>query len=347
MNSLLQFKPLIRYTKLLTTVCLSLCMTAALAATTDFPKENVEEFVERMQKHGFDEAEVRALLDQAEHKQAIIDAMTRPAEGVMPWHEYRKIFIKPERVEAGVVFWNEHADTLARAEKEFGVPAAYIVAIIGVETRFGRYTGKWRVVDALATLGFNYPKRGKFFTSELEHFMLMTREQNLDPLALKGSYAGAMGLGQFISSSYRNFAIDFDGDNKADLWNVKDAIGSVANYFAKHGWQAGKAVASQAGVNQTPPEDALSVHGKPEMPWSELKQAYGIRQHDIPIENEDLTALLAFNQIDHNQEPHKEYWVALNNFYVITRYNHSKLYALAVHQLASETKRRHDWLASK
>ena len=342
MNSPLQSQALIRCAKLLTTVCLSLCMTAALAASTDFPKENVDAFVERMQKHGFDETEVRALIDKAEHKQAIIDAMTRPAEGVMQWHKYRKIFLKPARVEAGVEFWNEHADTLARAEKELGVPAEYIVAIIGVETRFGRYTGKWRVVDALATLGFNYPKRGKFFTSELEHFMLMTREQNLDPFELKGSYAGAMGLGQFISSSYRNFAIDFDGDNKADLWNVEDAIGSVANYFAKHGWQAGKPVGYRVGINKVPPENALSLHGKPEKPWNDLKQAYGLRLHDGQIEKTEPTALLEFNQADH-----KEYWVALNNFYVITRYNHSKLYAMAVHQLATEISKRHRWLASQ
>lgn len=321
--------------------------TGANAALNEFPADQVDAFVIKMEAQGFDANDVRALLNQAEHKQGIIDAMTRPAEGVLQWHKYRQIFLKQKRIDGGAEFWKANQATLERAEQTYGVPAEYIVAIIGVETRFGTYTGTWRVLDALATLGFNYPKRGKFFTSELEHFLLMSREQKLDPLALKGSYAGAMGLGQFISSSYRNFAIDFDGDGKADLWNVQDAIGSVANYFAKHGWQAGKLVTSSVGVNEVPPPEALSLHGKPETPWKALKQAYGLRLHDGQIDNDELTALLEFNQVDHKQEPYKEYWVALNNFYVITRYNHSKLYAMAVHQLATEIKRRHRWLASQ
>lgn len=311
---------------------LGIVVTASACAKPGFPADQVDQFVERMQTHGFSEAETRQLIAAADHKQAIIDAISRPAEGVLHWHKYRQIFLKPARIEAGAAFWKEHAGTLARAEQQFGVPAEYIVAIIGVETRFGRYTGKWRVVDALTTLGFNYPKRGKFFTSELEHFMLMTREQKLDPLALKGSYAGAMGLGQFISSSYRNFAIDFDGDQVADLWNTQDAIGSIANYFAKHGWKPNQAVIFPATSQQPVADDRLSLHGKPEMPWQQL-QHQGIRLQQGSIAANEPVALLEFKQADHS-----EYWVPLNNFYVITRYNHSKLYAMAVHQLAQAIK---------
>lgn len=316
----------------LTGLSLSVVIAASACAKTDFPADQVDQFVKRMEQHGFSAAETRQLIAQAEHKQAIIDAISRPAEGVLHWHKYRQIFLKPARIEAGAEFWKQHADTLHKAEQQFGVPAEYIVAIIGVETRFGRFTGKWRVIDALTTLGFNYPKRGKFFTSELEHYMLMTREQKLDPLALKGSYAGAMGLGQFISSSYRNFAIDFDGDEIADLWNIDDAIGSIANYFVEHRWQPNQPVAFPAVATKPIAEDQLSLHGKPAISWQQLQQQ-GIRLQQGKIAATEPVALLEFKQ-----ENHSEYWVPLNNFYVITRYNHSKLYAMAVHQLAQAIK---------
>lgn len=307
---------------------------SAQAALSEFPSDQVDAFVERMKAQGFDGDAVRELLDKAEHKQGIIDAMTRPAEGVLHWHKYRQIFLKQKRITDGVKYWKTNKATLARAEKELGIPAEYIIAIIGVETRFGTYTGKWRVLDALATLGFNYPKRGKFFTSELEHFFLMTREQKLDPLALKGSYAGAMGLGQFISSSYRNFAIDFDGDNIADLWNTEDAIGSVANYFAEHGWKAGEPVIFAAKTKGDAWQEDLSLHGKPAIEWKTLKRK-GVSLSEGKIPKAELVSLLEFNL-----EDSKTYYVPLNNFYVITRYNHSKLYALAVHQLASAIKQQ-------
>lgn len=317
---------------LITTACLSLLTPFAVTANPAFPADKIDDFVSRMQDKGFEASEVRQLLGQAVHKQAIIDAISRPAEGVLQWHQYRKIFMKPQRIQGGVKFWKKHEATLARAEKELGVPAQYIIAIIGVETRFGNYLGKWRVLDALATLGFNYPKRGKFFTSELEHFLLMTREQNLDPLALKGSYAGAMGYGQFISSSYRNYAIDFDGDDKADLWNATDAIGSVANYFAKHGWKSGEEVILPASVKGKAWTEELSRHGKPAIKWRDLKNK-GVQLDHGKIDDEEKVALLEFNL-----KNGKAYYVPLNNFYTITRYNHSKLYALAVHELATAIK---------
>ena len=307
---------------------------ACTAANNDYPTEQVNAFVERMQGHGFSEQEVRQLIAESKHQQGIIDAISRPAEGVLHWHKYRQIFLKQARIDGGVEFWKQYAEPLARAEKTLGVPAEYIVAIIGVETRFGTFTGKWRVLDALTTLGFNYPKRGKFFTSELEHFMLMTREQNLDPLSLKGSYAGAMGLGQFISSSYRHYAIDFDGDKIADLWNPVDAIGSVANYFAEHGWKTGEDVIYPASVSGQDWQPLLSLHGKPEIQWSVL-QNKGVSLASDQIDAAEKVSLLEFNLADS-----KAYYVPLNNFYVITRYNHSKLYALAVHELATAIKKQ-------
>lgn len=318
--------------KWLAASCLALICSSCFAGQSGFADTQIEAFVERMQAHGFEAAETRALLAQAEHKQAIIDAISRPAEGVLHWHQYRKIFMKPKRISGGVKFWQQHADALARAEQQFGVPAEYILAIIGVETWFGTYTGKWRVLDALATLGFNYPPRGKFFSSELEHFMLMTREQQLDPTTLKGSYAGAMGFGQFISSSYRNFAIDFDGDQVADLWNPVDAIGSVANYFAEHGWQAGEDVVLAAAVNGTQWQNQLSVYGKPAVSWEKLQQT------GVSVGNQSLMADTQVSLLEYNDADKKIHFVSLNNFYVITRYNHSKLYALAVHQLAGAIK---------
>ena len=189
-----------------------------------------DEFVNKMvEEHSFDRDWVEGILAEAEKKQSIIDAMERPAESVMTWGRYRKIFIQDSRIDQGVAFWKEHADTLARAEKEFGVPAEMIVGIIGVETRYGRNKGSYRVVDALATLGFDFPRRSKFFLGQLEQYLLMVREQDFDPLSFKGSYAGAMGYGQFIPSSYRAYAVDFDDDGQADIvTNVVDAIGSVA-----------------------------------------------------------------------------------------------------------------------
>ncbi|OII56879.1 lytic murein transglycosylase B, partial [Pseudomonas putida] len=210
----------------------------------------VAQFVGEMSRdYGFAPEQLMGVFAEVQRKQSILDAISRPAERVKPWKDYRPMFITDARIARGVDFWRQHEAVLARAEQEYGVPAQYIVAIIGVETFFGRNTGNYRVIDALSTLGFDYPPRAEFFRKELREFLLLAREEQLDPLTLKGSYAGAMGLPQFMPSSFRNFAVDFDGDGHINIWNnPDDAIGSVASYFKRHGWVAGEGVVSRAWV---------------------------------------------------------------------------------------------------
>ena len=210
----------------------------------------IEPFVQSLAtRHAVDVERARQLLREAVVQRRVLDAITRPAEA-KPWRDYRPLFLDAGRAEKGVAFWRQHRAVLDRAEEEFGVPAAIIVAIIGVETFYGRRTGSLRVLDSLATLAFRYPRRSPFFTSELEHFLLLLiQEEGLDPLSVKGSYAGAMGIPQFISSSYRNYAIDFDGDSRRDLIaSSGDAIGSVASYLERHDWRRDEAVAFRATV---------------------------------------------------------------------------------------------------
>ncbi|CAA0094592.1 Membrane-bound lytic murein transglycosylase B [Zhongshania aliphaticivorans] len=287
------------------------------------------EFVKTMvEKHNFDKEWVQAILKQAEAKQSILDAMSRPAESVMTWERYRKIFIQDSRVTQGVQFWEEHRDELARAEKEYGVPASMIVGIIGVETRYGRNTGSYRVVDALATLGFDFPRRSKFFLGQLEEYMLMVREQGIEPFSLKGSYAGAMGFGQFIPSSYRAYAVDFDGDGKVDIVNSSvDAIGSVANYFKRHGWRYGEPVVSSAVIKEGVDQALFNTGLKPVKTVAQFRDA-GITTKATLDAAQKATAM----RLDGADGD--EYWVGLKNFYVITRYNHSAMYAMAAYQLS-------------
>ncbi|MFU8815961.1 MAG: lytic murein transglycosylase B, partial [Pseudomonadales bacterium] len=220
-------------------------LLAAAGVRADYSERaDVRAYVAQLvAEHGFAADELMELFAQGERKQNILDAIARPAERVLKWHEYREIFLGEPRISQGVEFWNEHEEVLAEAERVFGVAAEYVVAIIGVETRYGRVMGSHRVLDALLTLGFDYPPRADFFRRELTQFLLLTREEGRNPVELMGSYAGAMGYGQFISSSYRAYAVDFDGDGLRDIWaNTHDAIGSVANYFARHGWRAGEPV---------------------------------------------------------------------------------------------------------
>ncbi len=216
----------------ITLVVLLLCLNPARAGSDLLEREAVNSFIENMvAKHGYDGAQLNALFSKVTLSGKIIAAISKPAEA-LPWYQYRAIFLKPDRIHSGVTFWHEHKAQLQRAEQQYGVPVEVIVAIIGVETRYGRNTGSFKVLNALSTLAFDYPKRSPFFTRELEHYLLLTREQDIDPLTLKGSYAGAMGIPQFISSSYRAYAVDFDGDGVTDIWrNPTDAIGSVGNYF--------------------------------------------------------------------------------------------------------------------
>lgn len=289
----------------------------------------VAEFVAEMTRdYGFAGEQLVALFREVQRKQAILDAISRPAERVKPWKEYRPIFITEARIQKGVAFWNQHAEALARAEQEYGVPAQVIVAIIGVETFYGGNTGSYRVMDALSTLGFDYPPRADFFRKQLKEFLLLAREEQIDPLSVKGSYAGAMGLPQFMPGSFRAYAVDFDGDGHIDIWgNPVDAIGSVASYFKRHGWVAGAPVVSRAQVRGEQADQGLSEGLEPTKSVGELR-ALGWASGDALRDDLAVTAF----KLDGADG--LEYWMGLPNFYVITRYNRSAMYAMAVHQLS-------------
>ena len=295
----------------------------------DYTGPNVEEFIAEMTRdYGFVGDQLRDLFKQAERKQAILDAISRPAERVKPWKEYRPIFLTDSRVAQGVDFWRENETALARAEAEYGVPPEIIVAIIGVETFYGRNTGSHRVIDALSTLGFDYPPRQPFFRQQLKEFLLLTREEQVDPLTLKGSYAGAMGLPQFMPSSFRAYAVDFDGDGRIDIWNnPTDAIGSAASYFKQHGWAAGAPVVARAKVSGERYEEGLTVGLESQKKAGEMRSLGW--QFDKAVA--DDTSITAFRLEGAEGD---EYWLGLPNFYVITRYNRSVMYAMAVHQLS-------------
>ena len=309
--------------------------TAVQAANGYLGNPKVEQFIGNMvAEHGFKATELRRLFAEANYKQNIIDAMTRPAEKVKPWSDYRKIFYTRKRIAQGVQFWRENADTLARAEKEFGVDPAVIVAIIGVETYYGRNKGSFKVIDALSTLAFDYPKRSRFFTKQLEHFLLLAQEQKQDPLTLIGSYAGAMGFGQFIPSSYRDYAVDYDKDGFADIWNnTTDAIGSVANYFAEHGWKDGDQVTTRIKLKPDYNPDMISKSLKPDRTILEYSE-HGY----FPVDFASPDAMASAIKFDGSNGA--EFWFGLHNFYVITRYNHSNMYAMAVYQVSRAIRER-------
>ncbi|WP_246128537.1 lytic murein transglycosylase B [Pleionea sediminis] len=300
----------------------------AIAKSPD--NETVEQFIDRMvEVHDMDRTRLEGLFAKANRSQKIIDLMTSPAES-KPWHEYRKIFISDARVKAGVEFWNKYHVELKRAEATFQVPASMIVGIIGIETYYGRIQGKIPVWDALFTLGFHYPPRGKFFRGELEQFLLLCKEQGWNELEPVGSYAGAMGMGQFISTSYREYAVDFDGDGKINLFdNPVDAIGSVANYFRRHKWRWGEPVAYPVTKSGQFASELESRRLKPVTTAGALKEL----GYDWKIDtlDEQGAGLYFFDQPEG-----KDAWVIFDNFYVITRYNRSPLYALAVFQFSQK-----------
>ncbi|WP_121495340.1 lytic murein transglycosylase B [Teredinibacter purpureus] len=314
-------------------VC-AICVISFAARADYSSHEKAPAFIQKMvEEHGFAKEDVISWLKAAEKKQSILDAISRPAEKTKPWKDYRKIFLGQTRIDQGVEFWNKNQEILRRASETLGVDEQVIVAIIGVETRYGRYMGKYRVLDALATLGFDYKPRSKFFSKELEHFFLLAREQKQDPLSLKGSYAGAMGYGQFIPSSYRHYAIDFDNDGTADIWqNPVDAIGSVANYFKEHRWKKGEIVFSRARINADYDKSALNERVRPHLSLDEVI-AMGFSPVNTQLSgNEKVVPLLYEGQ--HG----KEFWLGFDNFYVITRYNRSQMYAMAVWQLSEELR---------
>lgn len=291
-----------------------------------------DEVVKQLAAEGFEADEVRSVLAKAKRQESILEAISRPAERRLTWGEYRKIFVEPRRIEQGVAFWNKHEAALKRAEATYGVPAEIIVSIIGVETRYGRIMGRYRVLDALATLGFDYPKRADFFRGQLVQFLQMAREEQLDPAQPLGSYAGAMGYGQFIPSSFRSFAVDFDGDGKRDIWsNEVDAIGSVANYFSEHGWKAGEPVRSNVVINQEADPSWFNAGLKPELTLAQWAERGIATRKDLDPQQPATLMELTMADGEH-------YWFGLHNFYVITRYNHSRLYAMAVYELSQAIK---------
>ena len=302
-----------------------------LTFSHDIERDNIKIFIENMvEKHGFDKKELSSILAQAESKESILNAISRPAERTLTWNQYRDIFIKDERIAAGVNFWKEHTETLNLISEETGVSIEILVGIIGVETYYGRITGGYRVIDALSTLAFDYPKRSPFFTRELEEYLLIAKEEKMDPFDATGSYAGAMGSPQFMPSSYRAYAVDSDNDGKRDIWNNwSDVIGSVANYFIEHGWQRGNEVIVPAIYDES--SDKIEIKNGLKATETVASLKYQGVSFTTNMSGNHPAELLKLEQ-----ENASNYWVGMHNFFVITKYNHSIMYGLAVHQLGQE-----------
>ena len=294
-------------------------------------REEVRAYLDELSgSYGFSRNNLEKILSDHKPNKRIIDLISRPSEKRLQWHEYRKILVDEARIKLGVEFWNENIVALSEAEQLYSVAPEIIVAIIGVETRYGKIMGSYPVVEALSTLAFDYPPRAKFFRKELTEFFILTRDQKLDPASLTGSYAGAMGYGQFIPSSYRAYAVDFDGDNFKDIWNNKaDAIGSVANYFSRHGWQGDGPVIVRGYKTSHNLDVTANESLEPKLLAGDLRKK-GIRNNLA-----DNTKVALFEM---QGERGQEYWLGLSDFYVITRYNRSSMYALAVFQLSQAIK---------
>jgi membrane-bound lytic murein transglycosylase B len=310
-------------------LALGLCLCFALISCTKTIKDEAgtASFIDLMVlKHAFDRAKLVDLFDEAVLDEGIVKKISKPSES-LPWHRYRKIFLKVDRIKAGAQFWQDHEKTLAAVEQDTGVPAAIIVAIIGVETIYGRHTGNYRVIDALSTLAFAYPPRSAFFRAELENFLLLCREQKINPLKPTGSYAGAMGMPQFMPSSYRHYAIDFNNDNYRDIWrDPEDTIASVGHYLAQHGWKKGRPVAHKFNENK-------QISSTPDLPIKDDLSLVAFNSENPNISTPLLSPKKA-KIIALEQEDGEELWATSENFYVITQYNHSPLYAMAVYQLS-------------
>ena len=279
-------------------------------------------------KSDYSEQELVSLFSTVKKQAHLFERLNRPAEKALEWYQYRRIFIKDSRINKGIEFWQENRQLLTEVSRKTGVPPEIIIAIIGVETFYGTYRGKDPVFDSLVTLAFDYPKRAKFFTQELEQYLLLTKEQNLDTKGLMGSYAGAMGMPQFISSSYRHYAVDFDNDGQVNLFDSKpDIFASVANYFVKHGWRPKEAIAGPLKLSKTNSIDQLTPGVKTNYTWADFSKN-GL------VSNTKLDAATPVALVQLEQSDHSEYWAGFQNFYVITRYNHSELYAMAVYQLS-------------
>jgi len=319
-------------------------LSSLLFAQDYLNRPEFEQLVKNLEKEpNLNRERLTQLFSSVTQQPRILEAIARPAEKTKTWAEYRPIFINQQRIDGGITFWKAHQETLHKASEKYHVPPEIIVAIIGVETRYGTQKGGYRVIDALATLGFDYPPRSAFFYKELEQFLLLESYAGIDIEKTVGSYAGAMGYGQFIPSSYRHYAVDFNDDGKIDLLNDPvDAIGSVANYFHKHGWKKGEAVAGRGRIhNELYNKEALAallnpVPLKPEHLVKDFEK-YGLESIDgFPAK--EIASAITLAGIGG-----EEYWITLHNFYVITRYNHSRLYAMSVFQLSQLIKMKMDY----
>lgn len=323
------------FTRLLPPALLGFAPAAASPAPAERPlRPEIESFIDEMAvKHAFDRRSLRRLFRKAQPRPGVIRAISTPGTA-RPWHEFRALYLDEKRIAAGIEFWRRNAAILARTRREYGVPEEIVVATIGVETFYGRNIGRFRVLEALSMLAFDYPPRAALFRAELEEFLLLTRETGFDALEARGSYAGAMGIPQFLPSSYRKYAIDFDGDGHPDLWrSPADAIGSVANYYRMFGWQTGAPIVVEAQAAGDDVESVLADGIKPHARIAELKQR-GI----LPLAPVDEEAMATLVRVEADSGP--QYWLGLQNFYVITRYNRSVNYALVVYELARELRSR-------
>ncbi len=301
------------------------------AYSADLP--GITEFIDEMvTEHQFKRDELQLMFARAEHRPDIIEAISRPATA-RPWVAYRANFVNSQRIKNGLIFWRKYQQPLRRAERKYGVPQEIIVALIGVETFYGEHQGNFRTLDALTTLAFDYPRRSKFFRDELENFLLLAREQQFDLLDIRGSYAGAMGIPQFMPSSYRNYAVDFNGNSRVDLLNEPvDAIGSIGNYLKGYGWIRHGRISVRATVEAT---DAAKFTDTPRTleDWEKVGVA-----PEGKVRRDQSARLL-----DYTVAGGKEFWLGFNNFEVITRYNNSDYYAMSVFQLAEALKSAHKW----
>ena len=316
---------------------LSCAAVALFASITCAPavaplRADIEAFIAEMEKkHGYAPLALRQLLQQGQVRPSILRAMSAPGTA-RPWFEYRRRIVEPTRIGSGVRFWIENASALERARRDFGVPEELIVATIGIETLYGRNIGNFKVLDALVTLAFEYPPRADLFRGELEEYLLLAREAGLDPAAVRGSYAGAIGIPQFLPSSYRKYAVDFDGDGQRDLVrSVADAIGSVANYYRSFGWSTGAPVVVSAESGDAELGPLLAGGIRPHVTIGELRSRGLVVGEPV---DDGAEATVFFVQLENGPKLK----LGLNNFYVITRYNRSINYAMAVHELATELR---------
>lgn len=321
------FRPVRRWRSRLLLMGIGLCLATGASAGDYSDREAASAVITAAEEAGVDPEWARQLIDAAQRQQSILEAIARPAEKTKAWHEYRKIFLTERRITEGVSFWNAHQNTLQTVAGRTGVPPELMVAIIGVETYYGRITGSYRVIDALSTLAFDYPRRSPFFTSELEQFLVLAWESGKDPLALKGSYAGAMGYGQFMPSSYRAYARSYEGETAPDIWDdPSDAIASVGHYLKAHGWRSGDGV-TVGGIPEDPDPDLFERGLKPTQTVAALALE-GLKPAE-PLDPKVVATPLRLEE-----EGGMRYWLGLQNFYVITRYNHSAMYAMAVWDLS-------------